>query len=138
MDNEKKLDLVKLLIELPKEGFVRVDGLRYRSNDCGCVGIVAGGERCMENPVIRWESQSGFVAMILPNGTVWIRSDNIDTSSVLKRVMDLVRVTPIVKGCTVPFSNGESASLLEITRRVANPDWKPPYRTIEEARAVSV
>ena len=135
MSDEKMLDLVKLLIILPKEGLVRVDGLR--SNDCGCVGIVAGGECCMENPVIRWDSQGGFVAMILPNGTVWIRDDNAYTPSVLRRVMGSVRATPIVKGCAVPFSNGESASLLEITRRVADPDWKPSYRTIEEARAIS-
>lgn len=133
MSEENMLDFTKVLITLMTEGFIRVDGLRCKPIS-GDEYIIAQGVKCASNPIIRWDSNNGKLAVILPTGTVWVRANDLNVGESIEKIKKAAGGIPMIIGCHVPLSNGEDATFGDILRRLADPEWIPPYHTTEEAR----
>lgn len=122
--------LVALVAALIANGYIRVDGLWCKPVG-GAEHIIAkaqGGE-------LRNQSNNGWEAFELPDGSVWLRVEDVGTAHAHLSVRAAAGPLGLAGGCHVPLSNGEQVSARDIFRRVVNPSWVPEYLMTEAARA---
>lgn len=124
---EQELNLSAVVAILTGNGFIRVDGLRYRflSDESK---IIPRNKECLDTKEIRHAGNGGMMAIALPNGSVWVRSQHDSKCQlVLDAIQKAAGAIPVKPGCTVPLSNKEEVAYCDLFRRLANPEWVPEY-----------
>jgi len=105
---------------LQASGLFRLEGLLI----CPLPGEEEYIQKRLPGEEICWEENNGVIAVVLPNGEVWVG---------LASVLDCAALDKTAKegnwerGLWVPLSNGESVRWTDLYKRMRNPDYIPDY-----------
>lgn len=132
--HEDMVSFSMVIIALLNARFVRVDGLEYQSLFSEKKFIIAKGEKCCAQPVIKTDCNNSKLAVVLPTGTVWLRANDAGANEAMRAVREAAGTIPVILGCHVPLSNQEAVSYHDLLKRFADYEWEPEYLMTDAAR----
>lgn len=116
LDQQVRERMIQQMRALRENGWVRVDGIRYRGSD---ERVAKTQEK--KRGKLWFDANNGVAAIGLPDGQVWIQ--RVGNHNLVYAIPNLGMERE--QGLSVPCSNGEELDQSELLMRISVPAWEP-------------